>query len=156
MYSNKLICDILIYINENLTNRITTSELQDKFYYNKFYIVKLFKKEIGMTIIQYINSLRIYNSILQIKNTNNSLINIAIRNGFTSLEYFSETFKQITGLNPKVFRDYFFNKKYISDKDLDLINAALVNLYNIKNIKDIYLSRQKPIIMPNKKLSIFR
>lgn len=156
MYSNKLICDILIYINNNITNKITIDELQDKFFYNKFYIVKLFKQEIGMTIIQYINSIRIYNSILQIKNTNYSLTNIAIRNGFYSLEYFSESFKQITKLSPRIFKDYFLNKKYISNKNLDLINDSMIKLHDINNIKNIYLSKQKPSITPVKKLTIFK
>lgn len=156
MYSNNLICNILIYINENITNKITIDELQHKFFYNKFYIVKLFKQEIGMTIVQYINSIRIYNAILQMKNINYSLTNIAIRNGFHSLEYFSETFKQLTKLNPKIFKDYFSNKKYISSKKLNLINDAIVKLYDIYNIKDIYLSKRKPNIQPIKKLSIFK
>lgn len=156
MYSNKLICDILIYIDNNITNKITIDELQYVFFYNKFYIVKLFKQEIGMTIIKYINSIRIYNSILQIKNLNNSLTNIAIRNGFYSLEYFSEIFKQITKVNPKIFKDYFLNKKYISNKNLDLINDAMIKLHDINNIKNIYLSKQKPIIVPVKKLTIFK
>jgi YesN/AraC family two-component response regulator len=66
MYSNKLICEILIYIDKNIKNKITIEELENKFFYNRYYIMKLFKKEIGLTIVEYINSIRIYNSILLI------------------------------------------------------------------------------------------
>ena len=78
MYSNNLICDILIYIHDNISNKITVNELEKRFFYNRYYIMKLFKKEIGLTIIEYINSIRIYNSILLLKNHNNNLTNIAI------------------------------------------------------------------------------
>lgn len=156
MYSNKLVCNILIYINDNIRNKISIEDLEKRFFYNRYYIMKLFKKEIGLTIVEYINSIRIYNAILQIRNENVSLMNIAIRNGFYSLEYFSETFKQITSLNPRKYKDYFLNKKNISLKDINFINRSIVKLYEISNIKDKYLSRQKPTYTPVKKLSIFK
>lgn len=156
MYSNNLICEILIYIDENIKNKITIEELENKFFYNRYYIMKLFKKEIGLTIIEYINSIRIYNSILLIKNNDSNFINIAFKNGFYSLEYFSETFKQITNLNPKKFKDYFSQKKSISFNDIAQINSSIIKLYEISNAKDKYLSKKKPIINPVKKLTIFK
>ena len=156
MYSNKLICEILIYIDENIKNKITIEDLENKFFYNRYFIMKLFKKEIGLTIVEYINSIRIYNSILLIKNNDSNFINIAFKNGFYSLEYFSETFKLITNLNPRKFKDYFSYKKTISFEDIDQINNSMVRLYEISNIKDIYLSKQKPTTSPVKKLTIFK
>ena len=90
MYSNKIICDILKYIDENINSKIAIEDLERKFFYNRYYIMKLFKKEIGITIVEYINCLRIYNSFFEIKNRDNKIINIAYKNGFCSLEYFSE------------------------------------------------------------------
>ena len=46
MYSNELICDILNYIDVNINKKITIVELYLKFYYNRYYIMKLFNKEI--------------------------------------------------------------------------------------------------------------
>ena len=63
MYSNELICNILDYLDNNFHKKISILEISSKFYYNKFYIMKLFKKEIGITLIMYINCLRIFNSI---------------------------------------------------------------------------------------------
>lgn len=156
MYSNNLICDILNYIDENINSKITIEDLETKFFYNKFYIVKLFKKEIHMTIVEYINSLRIYNSILQIRDTDSNLLNIAFKNGFYSIEYFSETFKKFVGINPQIVKKYFKNKNSINLSQINTINNSLLNLYYIKQIKDKYLSNKKPNITPVKKLSIFK
>lgn len=156
MYSNNLICDILNYIDENINSKITIEDLETKFFYNKFYIVKLFKKEIHMTIVEYINSLRIYNSILQIRDTDSNLLNIAFKNGFYSIEYFSETFKKFVGVNPQIIKKYFKNKNSINLNQINTINNSLLNLYYIKQIKDKYLSNKKPSIPPVKKLSIFK
>lgn len=156
MYSNNLICKILIYIDNNINNKISINELSNIFFYNRHYIIKLFKKEIGLTITEYINSIRIYNSIIQIKNCNKKLINISLKNGFYSLEYFSETFKKITNVSPKKIKAFFHNKKGLTNRDIELIHSAIVNLYQISIIKDNYLKRQKPEKPPIKKLSIFK
>ena len=154
MYSNNLICDILIYIDDNISNKITIEDLENKFFYNRYYIMKLFKKGMGITLINYINSIRIYNSITLIKESNNSLLNIAFKCGFYSIEYFSETFKKIIGVNPEIVKQYL--RKKIVVKKMDIINNSILNLYNLKKFKERYLLNRKPDNPPIKKLSIFK
>lgn len=154
MYSNNLICDILIYIDDNISNKITIEDLENKFFYNRYYIMKLFKKEMGITLINYINSIRIYSSITLIKESNNSLLNIAFKCGFYSIEYFSETFKKIIGVNPEIVKQYL--RKKIVVKKMDIINNSILNLYNLKKFKERYLLNRKPDNPPIKKLSIFK
>ena len=86
MYSNDLVCNILIYINNNYKKDISIDEISNYFSYNRFYIMKLFKREIGDSIINYINKLKIYKSI-QLLDSNKSILNISISSGFNSLEY---------------------------------------------------------------------
>jgi len=156
MHSNNLICDILIYISDNISNKISIDELEKRFFYNRYYIMKLFKKEIGLTLVEYINSIRVYNSIMFLKNNNNNLTNIAIRSGFYSLEYFSETFKNITHMNPRLFKKYFYNKKELTIEQIDSINNSIISLHEIYNKKDIYISKRKITNHYVKKLSIFK
>ena len=40
---------------ENINKNITIDELSNIFFFDKFYIMKLFKKELNITIINYIN-----------------------------------------------------------------------------------------------------
>ena len=157
MHSNKIICDILKYIDNNINSKITIDDLENHFFYNRYYIMKLFKKEMGITIIDYINSLRIYNSILQIRDTNSSLLNIAYKNGFFSIEYFSEMFKNFVGVNPQVAKNYLKRKKVVSIGKINLINTSFLNLYYLTKRKEQYLKN-----MPSsnnchvKKLTIFK
>ena len=148
MYSNNLICDILTYIDNNINDKIAIEDLENRFFYNRYYIMKLFKKEIGITLINYINQIRIYNSIVLIKETNNNLLNIAFKSGFYSIEYFSETFKSVIGVNPQVVKNYLKSKKNIKTNQIDKINNSLINLYALKQFKERYLLNRKP----NKKL----
>ena len=156
MYSNKLICKIIKYIDQNINSKISIEDIESYFFYNRYYIMKLFKNELKLTIVEYINSMRIYNSILNIKNTNNTLLNIAYKNGFNSIEYFSETFKKVVGVNPLIAKKYFNGKRDISDKSIKTMNSSIVNLYEIKNMKDKYLLNEKPEYTKIKKLTIFK
>ena len=49
--SNELIIKILNYIDECLYTKISIDELSSIYYFNKDYIMRLFKKELGITII---------------------------------------------------------------------------------------------------------
>ena len=60
MFSNKLICNILDYIDSSINDDISVSSISDVFGYEKSYVMKRFKKELGITITNYINSIRIY------------------------------------------------------------------------------------------------
>ena len=128
MFSNSLVCDLLEYINKNINDEITIDDLSNRFYFNKTYIMKRFKREIGYTIHDYINTMRIMNS-LDLYGYDNYILGIAIKNGFNSIEYYSEMFKNIIGVSPLNFRQMF---SILSDK-----------AENTKNIEELVLIRDE-------------
>lgn len=156
MYSNEIVCKILMYIDKNINDRITIKDLSDKFFYNRYYIMKLFKKEMDMTIVDYINSVKIYNSLKLLKQSNNKMLNVALNSGFNSLEYYSEIFKKIVGESPKQVSSYFNGDKKITTKQIKNINTAYVELYNLMDKKEKYLKNRIPLKLPVKTLSIFK
>ena len=150
MYSNNLIISILEYIDINLNSKITIEDLEHKFYYNRYYIMKLFKKELNITIADYINKYRIYNSLTDLS-TNDKIIKIALKNGFYSLEYYSEVFKREIGISPRDYRNIilsYYNKK------ADII-SNIVNITNTIEKINKYKQNKKRDILPVKKLSIW-
>lgn len=155
MYSNKLICDILFYIDKNINNKINIQNIADIFFFNRFYIMKLFKKELGISINNYINLKRILNSLSDIKNTDDSYLTIALNNGFNSLEYFSETFKLIIGVSPRVYKKFTYFIIKIKDEEINTIRSNLLKLTSTINKIDNYKNNLKPEIKKEKKLSIF-
>lgn len=154
MHSKKLICDILIYINQNINKNITIDELSNIFFFDKFYIMKLFKKELNITIINYINAIRIYNSLKDFK-YNNNIMRIALNNGFNSIEYFSETFKNVLKISPREYK-YFIkrNNKLTLNKIID-IRISIANLQYLKDKTNKYINNRPPEETKVKMLSIF-
>ncbi len=150
MYSNELVCNIILYINNNINKEITIDELSVMFYFDKTYIMKRFKKEMGVSIHEYINIIRIYNSLLYFKYSD-SFLSIGFKNGFNSLEYFSETFKKIVGVNPTTYKKYL-NYGNVTNEEEGIILDSVVYLRNIKNKAIKYLDNRKPKSMPVKKI----
>jgi len=156
MYSNELICKILNYIDNNINRKITIEELSLRFYYNRYYIMKLFKKEIGLSLFNYINYLRIYNSINSINTSDKLFIRIAIDNGFYSLEYFSEMFKKIVGVSPSIYKKFYYSRYMPSKENYKLITDNIIKLNLLINKVNTYKLKTKPQDIPVRKLSIFK
>ena len=152
MFSNELVCNIIEYINNNLHDEIRIDNLVKRFYFNRTYIMKRFKKEIGISIINYINTMKIYNSLKDLK-YNKSILEIALLNGFNSQEYYSETFKDIMGVSPLTYRKYI---NYIIKLDNKSINTIQRNIIEIESLifkTKKYLNNRKSI-NPVKKISL--
>ena len=151
MYSNELVCNILEYLNDNINEEISIDRLSNLFYFNRTYIMKRFKKELNISINEYINSIRIYNSLSSFRD-NNYISSIGYKNGFNSLEYFSETFKKILGVSPNIYKKYINHNISIKEKDIETI---LININKLNNLKDKtikYLNNRKPTAIKTKSL----
>lgn len=155
MYSNEIVCNILEYIKININSKITIDDISKRFNFNRYYLMKLFKRELNISIIDYINNLRVYNSLNDIKN-NNSLLKIAITNGFYSLEYFSEMFKNIIGINPSTYKKIINYDRSINEKDMFKYTESITKLKLLIEFSNKYKSNKKRNEVFVKKLSIFK
>ena len=151
MYSNELVCKIIEYLNKNINKEITIDELSMLFYFDKTYIMKRFKRELGVSIHEYINIIRIYNSLSLFKD-DNYILAIAFKNGFNSLEYFSETFKQIMEVNPMTYKKFINHNLDITEEDENTILNNIVKIESIRHKTELYLRNRKPKTNPVKKL----
>ncbi len=145
---------MLEFLDSNLNRKVTIDELSFKFSYNRYYLMKLFKKELGVTVFTYINRFRVWHSILDIQNTTYSFTRIALRNGFYSLEYFSEMFRKVMGVSPRVYQNYLLYRLTSCEEELDVIqfNWAELQVF-VDFIKEYKKNRNTQPVL---KLSIFR
>ena len=138
MYSNEIVLKLLNYIDNNINKKITMDELSHLFYFNKDYLMRIFKKELDITIMDYINKRRIYNSLDELKNTDYSMVKIAMNNGYASQEYYSETFSKIIGVNPLTYRKFTKVNSNISEDDYEIIRRNLTEINTILRFIDRY------------------
>ncbi len=143
LFSNELVCKILNYLINNINNNVTIDDLSNIFYYDKTYIMKIFKKELGLTISKFINIYRINNSLKYFRD-DKTILEIGLLNGFNSQEYFSEIFKKVLGVNPMKYKKYLSFTKDIKRNDEELIRKRLIYIDSIINKTNNYLNNQKP------------
>ena len=143
MYSNKLIIDILNYLKEKDYNDINIDDISKELHYEKTYIMKKFKKELGITIIELINTIKIERS-LNFYNDNNSILKISILSNFNSLEYYSEIFKKVMHVSPNTYKKLVTKPYTVKEKEYDNIINALVSITNLKKKIQNYLNNKKP------------
>lgn len=103
--SNPLIENIKNFILSNLDCDINIALIADFFHYNKLYLGRLFKKETGISITDYINSQRIKYACWLLDNSVQSIISIASRVGFNNVTYFNRLFKRVYGTSPTAYRN---------------------------------------------------
>lgn len=97
---DKRISDIIIYINENLSENISLDELAEKFYIDKFYLCKIFKQNIGYTLNQYINYKRLL-LVRERRSMGESLLEASVNAGFNNYSHFYRMCVKQTGSPPK-------------------------------------------------------
>ena len=142
MISNSLVCDILEFINKNINEKITIDDLTYEFNYNRYYIMKLFKKELDISIVNYINYKRIYNSLSSLRE-NKSILMIALNNGFYSQEYYAEIFKKVIGTAPITYKSFIKNRHLSKQKNEDILITNLIDLEDVMDKVNNYIKRRK-------------
>ena len=95
----------LSFINRNFTADISLTQLSEYVYTNSSTLSSEFNAEVGMSLSEYITSLRIQKAQKLLKETNVSVPEIAMQAGFASAKYFREIFKKQVGLSPSQYRD---------------------------------------------------
>jgi two-component system response regulator YesN len=95
---------IVDYIGKNLRNGVTVNELADVVYMNPSYLSVLFKKEMGETITEYINRVRIDKAKKMLQQVNFKIYDIAQELGYQNPSYFAFQFKKSTGYTPAEYR----------------------------------------------------
>lgn len=94
-----------VYINANLYNPISISELANNLNLSKYYLSKRFYKETGIKLIDYINKQKMDVAKELLKYTNYSISEIADQLAYPNLSYFCHLFKQITSVTCSEYRD---------------------------------------------------
>lgn len=102
---DSLIHRVTNHIEENYEQDLTIQDLSQIAGLSEYYFSRLFKKQTGYTLHEYIIKTRVINAKILLKSTNLSLREIAYQCGFTNESSFSNTFKKNTDMTPAVFRN---------------------------------------------------
>ena len=95
---------IIKYIDHHLNDNLTRKELAAYVHLNEDYMAKLFKKETGVQLKEYILTRKIEMAKELLRTSNLSVSLIAVKVGFTNFSHFSYTFKKLENMSPNEYR----------------------------------------------------
>lgn len=97
--------DVTAFIDCHIGQDISIEELAKIAHLHPNYLIRLFKSQLGMSPVQYINLKRIEIAQQLLKNPKISVAEAAERLGIGDVFYFSKLFKKYVGISPSRFKE---------------------------------------------------
>lgn len=92
------------FLDCNFDRRVTLDELSVRFHCSTVTLTGHFKREYGVTVLQYLNARRLARAEKMLLRTDMTLGEISDRCGFSDAEYFSRVFRRAHGVSPLRYR----------------------------------------------------
>lgn len=105
---------IVAYINQNYPTIENIDQIAGAFYISKYHLCRVFKKAMQLTVIEYLNHVRLKNAAQLLTDTDKEIAEIAQLCGYHAVSYFSNLFKKSVGFSPSEYRKQS-QKQYIAN-----------------------------------------
>jgi AraC-like DNA-binding protein len=104
---HKQISEAVSYINSNFSSELTLSSTAEYLHLSKFHFSRLFKSVTGSTFIDYLNIIRLKESLNLLIETDLSIARISTDIGYSDSSYYCRIFKKYYDCSPAKYRkDY--------------------------------------------------
>lgn len=107
---DSIVAKITNYISAHLTEDLSREQLADKVFLNPSYLSRLFKKETGQSLTDYIIHIRMKEAQRLLSRTNMKIVQVSEQSGYHNVSHFSKMFKKVTGITPQEYRNLFLEE----------------------------------------------
>jgi len=111
VYGEERLTAVKEYIEDHIQEQIYINDLAKLIHVNSQYLMRIFKKESGQSITEYITGRRIVIASNLLKETSYTINFIADCVGCENYSYFTKLFKRNTGYTPSEYRAMYKTKK---------------------------------------------
>lgn len=105
--TNKRIGIIHEHLMNNYRDDVDLDKLSNLVSMAKGSLCRYFKDKTGMTIIEYLNKIKVDYACNLLRDEDHSIIDVSFDSGFNNLSHFNKQFKKITQLTPSEYRKQF-------------------------------------------------
>jgi len=95
---------IVEFIHANLDRELSRQDVAEYAYLNPTYLSRMFKKEMGCSLNQFITNEKIKLAQTLLGSTAMPVSAVALKVGYTNFAYFAQIFKRVTGMTPNAYR----------------------------------------------------
>jgi len=102
------VCEFIIkYTSENMLQKDILKSISEELNYSTSYLSRRFKKNMEISFSEYVQKLRIDQSMCLLGNTDKKITEIATICGYSDMKFFNSIFKKNVGMTPRQFRKTF-------------------------------------------------
>ncbi|MDC3417628.1 helix-turn-helix transcriptional regulator [Aquibacillus salsiterrae] len=101
----KVLHKMLLFVDKNYSEDCTLKTAAKHLQYDYAYLSKLFVQMTNMTFSEYLSHYRVSQACYLLKNSQQSVSEIAMNCGFNNLRSFNRSFKKITSQSPRKYRE---------------------------------------------------
>lgn len=98
------ISSVKSFLDEHYKEKLSLESVASHFFIDKHYLSRLFKEQYGVTLVTYLQQVRITHAKRMLRFTDKSIEEIGLECGIGELNYFSRVFKKLEGVSPSEFR----------------------------------------------------
>lgn len=96
--------DMISYIQDHYTEKLTLEMLAKEFHLSEKYVSRYFKERFSISFMQYVGHLRMVKAEDLLRNTENSITEVALSSGYPSVNLFIRNFKEMHQMTPLQYR----------------------------------------------------
>ena len=100
-----VMAQIMQYIQTNLHDKVSLTELADRMFVSTSTLSRIFKKNMGLYFADYVMQLRVSEAAAILRDTDENLTQVALTLGFSSSSTFSRAFRKEMGESPAEYRE---------------------------------------------------
>lgn len=102
--SSAVISKIQAYVQDHIHQELGRDEIARSVFLNPAYLSRLFRKETGLSLTDYIAQAKIGRAKRLLAETNDKISHIAESLGYVHFSYFAKLFRKMTGVTPQDYR----------------------------------------------------
>ncbi len=107
--SESITARAISFMKENVHAKLTVAEICEELHYNKSYLFRTFKRDTGSTVIAYFTRLKIEQAKRYLREGKLNVAQIAELLAFDTPNYFTKTFRKITGYSPLQYKKFYLS-----------------------------------------------
>ena len=97
--------EMVSYIQQNFTGKISLKEFGEQFHLSEKYISRYFKEHFHITLSQYVTYLRLEHAKQLLQDTDIPVTEVAMQSGYQNVSYFIRSFKKTYEISPLKYRN---------------------------------------------------
>ncbi len=102
--SVKTISSMVQWVEDNLANQPTLPKMAAYVGYSEFYCSAKFHEYVGISFKEYVQRRKLSMAMINLLKTDERIIDIALKHGFSSHEAFTRAFQKFNGYTPARYR----------------------------------------------------